>query len=244
LYQFKTPLNGPVILRSVESFAQDLVDSPIPSTPLELLAYIQALILYSIIRVFDGDISARAAAERHFDHLEASAMSLLPHIDFHTETVNGNSTAIIDKSSSSSSSQMPTTPGQLPLFPLTETEAFWKEWIFQESARRTLLFAFHFIVIYDLMTQKSAPIHCYKSLVCKTLTMSAHLWDAPTSLDFALAWRTKRHFVLRCTDTELFHEIVQDARADDLEAFGKMFMTTYMGVTQARGWFLSRGGVL
>jgi len=244
MYQFKTALNGPVILRSVESFAQDLVDSPMPSTPLEILARTQALILYSLIRLFDGDISARAAAERHFDHLEASAYALLPHVVFQTDESN-SATAITDESFSLSSlTDMPTTPDELPLFPLTATEVFWKNWILQESMRRTILFSFHLILLYDLMAQRKNPVRCYKSLACKTWTMSAHLWEAPTSLDFALAWKTKKHFVMESLNPSLFDEVVRDGRADDVESFGKMFLTTYMGVTQARGWFLSRGGML
>jgi hypothetical protein len=235
MYQFKSPTNGPVIMRSLESYAEDLVDSPVPETPLETLARTQALILYCIIGVFDGDIVARARAECRLNDLEASARDLLPHVVFDTDPH-----ALPDPSCAPPSLN----PGEMPLFPLQSTEAFWRDWIFQESARRTLLFSFHLIVIYDLMTQRHTPVRCYKHLTCKKWTMSAHLWGAPSAVDFAFAWQTRRHFVMSAADETIFDEVVRDGRADDFETFGKMFLTAYMGVTQAKGWFLSRGGVL
>ena len=204
-----------------------------PSTPLGILARVQALILYCIIRAFDGDIQARASAERHFDQLEAYAMALVPHIVFLPDPSNPDST---------NESSCVTTPDELPLYPLATTEVFWKDWIFQESARRTLLFAFTLMVIYDLMTSQKCCSR--KNLIFKTWTMSAHLWKAPTAVEFAEAWRTKRHFIMSSTKLDLFSEVVREGDPDDLDSLGKMFMTTHMGVTAARRWFLSKGSIL
>lgn len=37
---------------------------------------------------------------------------------------------------------------------------------------------------------------------------------------------------------------LRDARADDVDAFGRILLTALMGIDEAKGWFLTRGGSL
>lgn len=39
-------------------------------------------------------------------------------------------------------------------------------------------------------------------------------------------------------------DVVLDARPDDIEMFGRMLLTTMMGIDEAKGWLHSRGGSL
>jgi hypothetical protein len=219
LYLAKTPLNGPIILRAIDTRVKDLLAAPPPSTLLEILAHTQSLILYQTIRLFDGDIRARSSAESIIEEVEESAMCLLAHVRFDIESP----------------------AKQLALYPLAPTRDFWHDWVLQESARRTVLFCFFFLQAYRLLAGQKG-LECDGRLgLCHSWTMSAHLWTAATPVQFATAWRDKNHFVV--TDAQ-FGEVLKDARADDVDRFGRMWISTLLGMDEAEGWFATRGGVL
>lgn len=39
-------------------------------------------------------------------------------------------------------------------------------------------------------------------------------------------------------------EVIQAAGADDVDGFGKMFLTLLMGIDEAKRWLYLRGGIL
>ncbi|KAK2590880.1 hypothetical protein QQS21_011434 [Conoideocrella luteorostrata] len=221
LYLAKNAVNAPIIMQAIETNASSLLLSPPPSTAdlLPILAYTQSLILYQIIRLFDGGISARSSAERTIPALEHSAMCLLAHVRFDLEP--------------------PST--ELPLYPLAPTISFWHDWIVQESARRTLLFCFFFLQVYRLLVGQKG-LECDGRLgLCHSWTLSRYLWTAGTAVQFAGVWKERNHFVV--TDAQ-FGEVLKEAQAGDVDWFGRMFMSTLLGVEEAEGWFMSRGGEL
>jgi hypothetical protein len=73
------------------------------------------------------------------------------------------------------------------------------------------------------------------------LTISAHLWNAKTAFDFALAWNSRKHFTVIELD---FTEVLRDAMPDDIDIFGKMMMISLKGEDDIKGWFYTRGGIL
>lgn len=222
LYIAKNAVNAPVIMRCIEAKVNHLLASPVPSTPLDILARTQALLLYQIIRLFDGDIGARASAETIFADLESSASALSNHIIWTPD---------------------PTSQEQdLPLFPIEASRDFWTSWIFQESARRTFLITFFFINTWHILTGRT-PIACDNHLdnACQTWTLSAHLWEAKDAFEFAVAWRVKRHLVV--TKRNIMN-VVTDAGGDDFDVFGKMLISAAVGIEEAKGWLLTKGGSL
>lgn len=220
LYLAKNRVNSPFIFRSIETRVNDLLSSPPPITPLDCLAHTQALILYQIIRLFDGDIGARASAERMIPAIESSAMSLFSHVQYD-----------IDRTPTCS----------LPLFPIASTKTFWMDWILQESLRRTLLFTFYFMQIYRIMAGYRG-LQCDGRMgLCHSWTLSAHLWNARSPLAFAEAWTNKNHLIV--TDA-LFGKVLQEAMAHDVDVLGRIFISSLLGVDEAEGWFASRGGKL
>lgn len=215
----KNRVNAPVVFRSIEARVHDLLASPAPVTARDCLAHTHALLLYQIIRLFDGDIAARASAERILPALENSALALLNHVNFDIDT-----------------------PGrELPLFPLAPTKTFWVEWIYQESARRTLLFTFFFMQAYRILS-RTKGLTCDGQLgLCHSWTLSSYLWQAKTPMAFAEAWKNKKHFVIT---NARFGEVLEEAMADDVDTYGKIFITSLLGIEEAEGWFGSRGGKL
>ncbi|KAJ4254292.1 hypothetical protein NW762_009883 [Fusarium torreyae] len=219
LYLAKNRVNSTIILRNIESRVNDLLSTPPPITPIDCLAHTQALLLYQIIRLYDGDISARASAERIIPAIEASAISLFSYAKF---DLNGASTS-------------------LSLYPIAPTKIFWQEWILEESLRRTLLFSFYFIQTYRIMSGCKI-LQCDGRLgLCHSWTMSAHLWNATTPLSFAEAWRDKKHFVVT---NAIFSDVLAEAKADDIDVFGKIMISSLLGREEAEGWFASKGGKL
>ncbi|KAI1303820.1 hypothetical protein F5Y03DRAFT_359184 [Xylaria venustula] len=78
-------------------------------------------------------------------------------------------------------------------------------------------------------------------LLCQSFTLSAHLWNARDPVDFAVAWRDKRHFVVQPWNV---WKRIDSAQADDIDQLGRIIMTSAMGIEEAKGWFASRGGKL
>ncbi|OIW28649.1 hypothetical protein CONLIGDRAFT_632908 [Coniochaeta ligniaria NRRL 30616] len=230
LYQAKNPRNSFVILHSIRTRIRDLTTTPPPSRPLEVLARVQAILLYLIILVFDGDILSRASAEAATPALESAAISLVGlfgHNPFHP--------------SSSPSASHPPPPDSLPLYPIGPAREFWQAWVLQESARRTYMTAFFVQQLY-LLLKGDTPRKCDQRLyLCHFWTVSAHLWGARDAFDFALAWRERRHFVV---NNNTIKEVLSEARGDDIEDFGKMILTTLMGIDETKGWLHSRGATL
>ncbi|KAH7176629.1 hypothetical protein EDB81DRAFT_875430 [Dactylonectria macrodidyma] len=222
LYLAKNRVNSPIIFRSIESHVSDLLCSPAPNTPIDCLAHTQALLLYQIIRLFDGDISARVSAERDLPAVESSGIALFAHTKF--------------------DHYPPST--ELPLFPIAPTKTFWQDWILNESIRRTLLFTFYFLQAYRIISLQKG-LKCDGKLgLCHSWTVSAHLWAARTPLEFADVWKNKKHFVVT---NACFNDLggpLQDAMADDIDTYGKIFITSLVGIDEAKGWFASRGGSL
>ncbi|KAI0965888.1 hypothetical protein F4678DRAFT_310404 [Xylaria arbuscula] len=78
-------------------------------------------------------------------------------------------------------------------------------------------------------------------LLCQSFTLSAHLWNARDPVDFAVAWRDKRHFVVQPWNV---WKRIDTAQADDIDQLGRIIMTSAMGIEEAKGWFVARGGRL
>ncbi|UKZ67457.1 uncharacterized protein TrAtP1_008616 [Trichoderma atroviride] len=221
LYVAKNRANAPVIFRCIESRVQDLLCEPIPTTPIDSLARTQALLLYEIIHLFDGDISARALGERIIPFLETSTIGLLAHVTFDTEANYS------DPFSECS---------------LATLSDLWKDWTFQESARRTLLFAFFFMQAYRVLTGTQNLKQCDGRLgLCHFWTVSEHLWQAETALEFRDAWQQENHFLVIDGQVAV---VLSEAKAGDVDVFGKMLISAAVGIPELEAWFASRGGSL
>lgn len=148
-----------------------------------MLARVQALFMYVTMLVFDGDILSRSAAEAAMPVLESAATALVG--------LFGHNPFI-----PASSSSAPAPPESLPLYPVAPAREFWQGWVLQESARRTYLVTYFLLQLY-LVLKGDVPKKCdQKIYLCHFWTVSAHLWRAGDAVEFALAWRDRRHFVV------------------------------------------------
>lgn len=70
---------------------------------------------------------------------------------------------------------------------------------------------------------------------------SAHLWNARSAFDFAVAWTKNQHFVVYNAE---FSGLLQDAKPGDVDLFGRALFVTKLGIDESKAWFYSRGGSL
>ncbi|KAL4908860.1 hypothetical protein BDW74DRAFT_165586 [Aspergillus multicolor] len=226
LYITKNPINAPMITSHIHSRHQELTLSPLPSSPVDLIAHTHALLLYTIMHLFDADLHAANTAVG-LDTLTMSALQSAASLLF-------NSTHFppqLDTPSSNSNSAI-ITPAGAP---------FWTLWLFEESARRTILFTFYFLQILRLFRGDN-DMKCDGKLgLLHSWYASGYLWNASSAVEFASAWEERKHFIVRNVD---FGEVLRDAQPGDVDTLGRMMLVTSLGVGRVREWFCGRGAIL
>lgn len=217
LYVAKTADNRSFALRTATTNLKELAASPTPTTHRNTLAKTHALGVYHTIAIFDGDVESRAAAEKTLHGLGRACDDLLPYITYDDLSPD-------------------TSPTTLPLSPLAETESYWRNWILQESTRRTWLFTKQLLCIYSCLTNRPlAP----PSSPCRAWSLSGRLWRARNAVDFAVAWGVGRRLV---ANMGRLGEVFETARAEDLDEFGRVLLVCHLGEQEARGWMAVKGG--
>lgn len=226
LHASKNAVNSRVIMRCIETKVDDLLSSVPQPGPIDTLARTQALLLYQTIRFFDGDVLARSSADSTFCELESSIHALREHVSW--DVASSPDTWLTTSSGDSEDSGLSL---------LQPSREFWKTWVYQESARRTFLVASFFVHIWKMLTgQPLVQRWDDEELKRQCWTLSAHLWGAETAIDFAAAWRDRKHLVVR---RGAIRSTMMDAEAGDVEAFGKMLMTAALGVDETENWLAS-----
>ncbi|KAL4983376.1 hypothetical protein BDW68DRAFT_181635 [Aspergillus falconensis] len=235
LYITKNPVNGPMITAHIHSRYQELTLSPLPTTPSDLLAHTHALLLYQIINLFDADLHAAITASS-LDTLSISALQSAASLLFsstHFPPSPAQDLGINAPDSDLNPSILPPT--------LTSPTPFWTLWIFEESARRTILFTLYFIQILRLF-RGDKDMKCDGKLgLLHSWYASAYLWHASSTVEFAEAWAEKEHFIVRNVD---FSKVLSEAEPGDVDVLGRMLLVTSLGVERVREWFFGRGAVL
>lgn len=198
---------------------RELLSAPEPTEALDILARTQALILYQIMRLFDGDIRSHATADALFTTLESSVLTLM---------------AIVP-------TPKPSDPTELLPLSMEDAATFWEGWVLQESARRTVLFTYYFIQIFKVI-QGRVPVSCDGKLGLEhSWYLSGDLWNASNAFDFAVAWTEKQHHIVYNLD---FEPVLQNAQPGEVDLFGRMLLVTALGIDKANAWFHIRGAIL
>lgn len=181
--------------------------------PLQRLARTQTLFIYEIIRLFDGDIALRAQGEKHIPLLQTWLSELCCLRNNLRETAHGGET------------HPPT----------------WKEWIFDESVRRTVVMAYSVIGLYDLMKDPGEKLGNPGSWAfIHRWTLGGSLWKAKTESDFDRLWARNQHFVIANFS---FDKFIAQGKGDEIDEFGEMLLSVYMGVDETRK-FMAKGANL
>ncbi|KAL6869109.1 hypothetical protein ACO1O0_000432 [Amphichorda felina] len=171
-----------------------------PLSPLDKLARVQALCVVDTMRMFDGDISLRHAAEKERPILLEWVREL---IELREELEEGEPTGEASRDRPPPS---------------------WDHWILLESARRTTILSLALIcLVYVLKSEAPNPSIWQPE---QAFTASRHLWEAATPADFFRAWREQPRWTIANGG---FRDFWQYARAEDMDEFTKLMLTTQVG---------------
>ncbi|KAL4886859.1 hypothetical protein BJY04DRAFT_212830 [Aspergillus karnatakaensis] len=239
LFITKNSINAAMVTSHVNSRHQEIVLAHLPTSREDLLAHTHALLLYQIMQVFDPDLTAAANTSSlgtlSMSALESAASLLFTCTHFPPPTELEESPDPNSHPSKTVSNPIRATPT------LESTIRFWPIWLFEESARRTILFTFYFLQIVHLF-RGTHSLKCDGKLgLLHSWYASAYLWNAPTALDFALVWSEREHWIVRNAN---FEKMLTEASPGDVDVLGRMLLVTIHGVDKLKEWFVSRGSIL
>ncbi|KAH8653802.1 hypothetical protein BX600DRAFT_553451 [Xylariales sp. PMI_506] len=201
-----------VLLQSIEELRHQAATA---TTPFEKLARAQALFMYQIIRLFDGDPSLKSHADKD--------MPLLVKWLDDLRKVRENLGMPSDLDETKLRSNPPSS---------------WEHWVFAESVRRTILIAYCFVGLWNMICRDNEGDFTDAFQYINRWTMSRRLWEAPSSFEFYRTWRERPHHVVGNMD---FKNVLKLARGDDADDFAKLLMVVYMGLDDTKQWFVDTG---
>lgn len=213
LYCMKGVANQALVFGNLENKCQQLIASTnaLLASRTDLLAALQALLLYQMMRLFDGDIRLRAHAEAD----EAVAIlwaSQLSALTFSTEET------------------VLATPGSTDtIIATTGCKSDWQSWLVDESIRRTIITTFMLKGVYSFL--KLGYDSPTSMNVC--FTAQAALWNAQSAIGWSRAQeKTERHEIW----VTRWDEAIAKAKPVDLEELGILIMTILWGPEATRTW--------
>jgi hypothetical protein len=170
LYTSRNGENGRAAIQDVRRKAKALSSmmlSEMYHPPAELLALMQALSLYQIIRLFDGDIELRAEAEADRALQGQWTDELMKYLTPITRQ------GMVSNTTSSVRVPTPANPKD------------WRQWIFEESVRR--------VTMVSIMIQQSYASMKHTSVPCTHTdevwyTVQNFLWEAPSEYHWGVIW--------------------------------------------------------
>ncbi|KAE8376382.1 hypothetical protein BDV26DRAFT_294130 [Aspergillus bertholletiae] len=185
----------------------------------EKLASTQALWMYQVVRVFDGDIGLRAQAERDMATLESWLLELENYRDNLTEM------CLLDEAE---------VRGRAP--------KSWASWIMNESLRRTILMGYSFIAFYGLLKWSGCkdadmpdPGHFVR---VHRWTASGALWRADSSPAFFLAWHRERQTFV---PNFFIGEFARVAKPVDIDPLSWIMLAAFVGVAEMEQFMVGDG---
>ncbi|KAI0142880.1 hypothetical protein GGR57DRAFT_373713 [Xylariaceae sp. FL1272] len=137
LYANQGSMNERMVQRFIETRYDRLLSAAAPTSGRELLSRTHALLLYQIMLLFSPSHGARVLAHETLPALEDAAISLAEYIQDDTDDLED--------------APPPQGSRTLPLYPLAQAQAFFDDWVLQESIRRTMLMALFFAQMQRLM---------------------------------------------------------------------------------------------
>ncbi|KAH7077382.1 hypothetical protein FB567DRAFT_148993 [Paraphoma chrysanthemicola] len=221
LYTLKTPATQSFVFQTVQHKAQALIASTTPALldTKDLVAATQALVLYQIIRLFDGDIRMRAQAELD----EPILMSWIDHlrsIQCHTLLLASPDSPL-------------TLDSTAPESPLDANSMSWDTYLLTESLNRTLITGYMLRGVYSfLCLGRDSPQN-----MSLRITLQTALWHAQSEVGWRRAGEEKERLGFNVTKWE---EGMKKALPGDMEELGVLIMVMLWGKEKAGVWLGSR----
>ncbi|ATZ50136.1 hypothetical protein BCIN_05g05140 [Botrytis cinerea B05.10] len=213
LYCMKSVANQALVFRNLENKCQQLIASTnmLLASRTDLLEALQALLLYQLMRLFDGDIRLRAHAEVD------ESVAILWASQLNALTFNAEDTAMA-------------APGSIDTSIVTvDRRSDWQSWLVNESIRRTVITAFMLKGVYSfLKLGYDSPVD-----LDMCFTAQAALWNAQSAIDWCRAREETEQLEIW---VKHWDEAIAKAKPVDLEEFGVLIMTMIWGREATRKW--------
>jgi hypothetical protein len=212
LYGQKTEQNQTLIFQTIRLKAAQLVAGYTPQglSAIEQLASTQALILYQIIRLFDGDIRLRADAEREDVILNEWTQHLKARMQHVNSTSKDDDRAL-------------------------STATSWESWVFTESLRRTVIVSFSVQGLYCFL--KNGWDDSHHEINCLSFYAQAALWDAPSEYYWRAAMKDCNALPVKFDNWDAD---MKAATPDDMDDLGMTMMVLIKGVDECCQWMGSK----
>ncbi|KAH6609615.1 hypothetical protein Trco_002961 [Trichoderma cornu-damae] len=227
-YHSKTPATERTVLRIVENRVNSLVEGQNASSagdfgfvmldPAYHLARTQALLIYKVICLFNGDVRARAQAEKHIDTLDLWAQQMWQSASLALSSDHDK--APLDRVSNGPVDTQLRTDGSL-----TST---WQAWIFSESIRRTYLTATLTEAVYLTLKQGWAP--CPGNIM---FSGGEGLWEAPSPISWMTCLQENLINTIRGVDAE---QLFSHAKTSDVDEFCHAILIAKYGLERYDRW--------
>ncbi|KAL7907652.1 hypothetical protein GGI35DRAFT_454531 [Trichoderma velutinum] len=259
-YTNSTPATKRLALRILQSRATQLVSNFKDARPLEDLIFgpmtalsrLQALLVYTIVGLFDGDIRARGQAESNLDILKSWATELWERamLDISQGPVaeDHSSVSINDLPATESCKNLGTTQGVMdaaapPLTDETITDAkydymgllmdgtvysAWQTWAFAESIRRTCLTVGITRSVFRVLQKGWSE--CPGGII---FTAANGLWDAPDPHIWMKRIASSGFLAVRHSDLE---NLVAQTDRSKVDEFARTVVIVSFGLERYAQW--------
>ncbi|KAL0936755.1 RNA polymerase ii mediator complex component [Colletotrichum truncatum] len=224
-----TPTSERIALRMAESWSQNIVQEKALSDNLhnagelpdllEQLGRTQALLIFQVIGLFDGDVRARAKAEGLLSIVSRWANELL-----------GIAGAQVSSDHLENPDELLNSPQIDRLRSCGTPASTWKAWILSESIRRLWIVA--------TLTEAAFLIHQQGFATCPgsiSFTARSGLWDAPSHHAW-LAGLTKSNTVKIPVFCRRLDTLLDEARALDVDEFTQTVLAYGRGREAVEDW--------
>ncbi|GKZ30293.1 hypothetical protein AbraIFM66950_008629 [Aspergillus brasiliensis] len=210
LYKEKNEANEAWVFRIINAKTANLLDrSALSQLPvLEQLAATQALILYQIIRLFDGDIRQRADAER----TDQTMSSWTKQLQLYMNPADSDL--------------------QVEDYPAAEkSNGCWQSWLLDESVRRTVIMCYTLQGMYCFLRNGWDNSHIEFNYL--SFYSQKALWDASSQYQWQTALHSCPSFPVRF---QSWDADFKDVRPSDVDDLGMMMLVLMKGVDFCLRW--------
>jgi len=181
--------------------------------PLAHLARAQALLIYQMLGLFDGDVSLRSMAERHIPVLRKWMCEAVNHAS-KCDSLGGFLSSLSYQTSAPKG--------------LSDEKIIWYSWILAESLRRTWLVVSAIQGVY--LSSQEGVDRCLGGMM---FTSRQGFWEAPSALTWQKRCSNFYSGLVRLTETEKLLTLVA---AKELDEFARTMLEITFGVEQLEKW--------
>ncbi|RFU27129.1 hypothetical protein B7463_g9213, partial [Scytalidium lignicola] len=211
LYATKNRQNEALVFGDISKKANELVNRTTPfHSPMDLLASTQALILYQIIRLLDGDIRQRADAE-----------SCEPILISWSEQLVGKIRPL----------RSPNLAGNCSTADACISTLSWQHWVLEESVRRTALTSYMLQGLYSFFKVGYDTVSGKINKLC--FTAQDALWNAPSEFYWRKALDENNHFEIILSNWDV---ATKGAFPHDFDDLGVLMFAIYKGIDDVAKW--------